>query len=85
MEIKSIKKIAQVGVFSNCQEASKRFEKLTILYGFNTHGKSTLCDIFYSLSINDPQVIESRRTIPKTNSTQATIWEEGVDNELRTL
>jgi len=70
MEIKSLKKIAQVGVFSNREEGSKRFEKLTLLYGFNKHGKSTLCDIFNSLSINDPKVIESRRTIPKTNSPQ---------------
>jgi len=71
MEIKSIKKISQVGVFSNCQEGSKRFEKLTLLYGFNTHGKSTLCDILNSLSMNDPKIIESRRTIPKINSPQS--------------
>jgi len=71
MEIKSIKKIAQVGVFNNCQEGSKRFEKLTLLYGFNTHGKSTLCDILNSLSKNDPKIIESRRTIPKTNFPQS--------------
>lgn len=70
MEIKSIKKISRVGVFCNCQEGSKRFEKLTILYGFNTHGKSTLCDILNSLSKNDSTIVESRATIPRTNSTQ---------------
>ena len=70
MQIKSIKKIVQVGIFTDLDARSKRFEKLTILYGFNTHGKTTLCDILQSLSENNSKIIESRRTIPITRAPQ---------------
>ncbi len=71
MEIKSIKIIKQIGAFSDFSNgASKRFEKLTILYGLNAHGKTTLCDIFQSLANDDSKILEKRKTIPCEQKSQ---------------
>ncbi|RLD60107.1 MAG: hypothetical protein DRJ01_10225, partial [Bacteroidetes bacterium] len=71
MKIKSIKQIKQIGIFSDFSSGgSKRFEKLTLLYGFNAQGKTTLCDIFQSLSENNSNIIKNRKTIPYDNTSQ---------------
>lgn len=58
--IKRISEIQNVGTFSNCKDSGKfQFSKLTLIYGLNTYGKSTLCDIFQSLSENNPDIITS--------------------------
>jgi len=67
MEIKSIKQIKQIGTFSDFSNGgSKRFEKLTFLYGLNASGKTTLCDIFQSISENNNMFIKNRKTIPNS-------------------
>lgn len=63
--IKRIKRISQVGVFSDANCAPLGFDKSTIIYGLNTYGKSTLCDIFQSLSQDNPELIKNRKTIPQ--------------------
>lgn len=68
--IKRIKEISQVGVFSEFKDASLQFDKSTIIYGLNTYGKSTLCDIFQSLSQNDSELIKARETIPNNTKPQ---------------
>ena len=70
MIIKRIKRISQVGVFSDVRCASLGFDKSTIIYGLNTYGKSTLCDIFQSLSQDNPELITSRKTIPQDSQPQ---------------
>lgn len=62
--IKRIVNIRQVGLYANISLNSYEFNKLTFIYGLNSYGKSTLCDIFKSLSKNDPSLIENRKTIP---------------------
>jgi len=63
--IKSIQCIKQVGTFSNFPDGSKyRFDKLTFIFGLNSYGKSTICDIFKSLATNNPLIIQQRQTIP---------------------
>jgi len=65
MKIASIKKINGIGSFASFQNGgSKRFEKITLIFGYNTHGKSTLADIFQSLKDSDPEIIKNRATIP---------------------
>ena len=61
--IRRIKKISQVGVFSDFNGEPLGFAKSTIIFGFNTFGKSTLCDIFQSLSQDNPELITNRKTI----------------------
>ena len=68
--IKRIKTISQVGVFSDFNGASLGFDTSTIIYGFNTFGKSTLCDIFQSLAQDKPEFIKNRKTIPQDRQPQ---------------
>ena len=74
MEIKSIKKIENIGRFIECSGADFRFEKLTFIYGLNTLGKTTLVDIFQSLKDNDSNRIFLRKTIPNKQSKQKIIF-----------
>jgi wobble nucleotide-excising tRNase len=68
MMIKRIQEIINVGTFGNFSNGgSKTFEKLTFIYGLNTYGKTSLCDIFQSLSENNPEILKARKTIPNDN------------------
>lgn len=59
-----IKRIINVGNFKNySSEESIQFKKLTLIYGENGSGKSTICEILRSLSTNNPEIITSRRTL----------------------
>lgn len=63
--IKRVSKILQVGPFRNATSGGKAtFDKLSVVFGFNTHGKSTLSGIFRSISRNDPELIVTRKSIP---------------------
>ena len=80
--IKKTRIIKQVGVFSNFDSGSdKEFDKLTFIYGLNTYGKSTLCDIFKSLSYGDNEIIKKRKTKPKDESKQQQIVLSVYDND----
>lgn len=63
--IKRIKKITNIGTFSNFTSGgSFEFDKLTFIYGLNTKGKTTLTDIFQSIQKNDFSILETRKSIP---------------------
>ncbi len=66
--ITSIKKIKDVGVFKDFETKrtglQKDFCKKNIVYGPNTYGKSTLCDILKDISDNLTQRINKRLSIP---------------------
>ncbi|MCR9909700.1 AAA family ATPase [Vibrio campbellii] len=55
--------IDNVGNYSRAAAGQVRFSDVSVIYGENRNGKSTLCDIFYSLSLNDPQLILDRKSI----------------------
>ena len=79
MKIGRIKEIKNIGTFANFQNgASLGFEKLTFIYGFNTYGKTTLADIFQSLKLGDPEIIQSRKTIPQQNILQKVVITERI-------
>ncbi|GHU07077.1 hypothetical protein FACS1894151_00870 [Spirochaetia bacterium] len=69
-----INKIKQVGTFKNFATGGKipfaDNEKISVVYGLNTYGKSTLTAIFNSLSKNDIEDIVSRKTIPTSQEKQ---------------
>lgn len=61
--IKRIKCINNIGTFSNSKNSEYEFGKVTILYGLNTYGKTTLIDIFQSWKDADPSILQKRKTI----------------------
>ncbi|MEY0175640.1 AAA family ATPase [Providencia rettgeri] len=61
--LERIQIIDNIGNYSRVRSGSITFSDVNVIYGENRNGKSTLCDIFYSLSINNPQLILDRRSI----------------------
>ena len=51
--IRRFKQIKGVGTFVGLEGGSHQFEQLTFIFGENGYGKSTICDVFFSLSTND--------------------------------
>lgn len=68
--LKRISKIQNVGKFRNCKEGGIEFNRISIIYGLNTYGKSTLTDIFKSLRDDDNTTIKKRLSIPNDKSPQ---------------
>ena len=66
--ITSIKKIKDVGVFKDFETKKtglqKDFGKKNFIFGPNTYGKSTLCDILKDISDNSTERINKRLSIP---------------------
>jgi wobble nucleotide-excising tRNase len=62
--IKRLPIITGVGCYSSCRSAEVQFEKMSLIYGENCYGKSTLCDILRSLAENIPTYITDRPTLP---------------------
>lgn len=69
--LERIQMIDNIGNYSRAAAGQIRFSDVSVIYGENRNGKSTLCDIFYSLSLNDPQLIFDRKSIiPNQSGTQ---------------
>lgn len=79
--LKRISHIKNVGSFHDCQARPVGCDKITLLFGRNTYGKSTLGDIFSSLQRNDPNLILSRSSIPGDGSGQKVDLAFALDNE----
>lgn len=62
--LKRIQVLRNIGRFTNCESGNLEFGRLTILYGRNTYGKSTLGDVFASIQGNDGGLVTGRMTIP---------------------
>jgi len=62
--LKKIIAVENVGKFINCNAAGDvEFRRLTLIYGENGRGKTTLCDIFRSLATGDPGYVTGRKTL----------------------
>jgi wobble nucleotide-excising tRNase len=69
--IQRIKKIRQVGVFADCNNSGKHnFDKVTVIYGLNAQGKTTLKDTFSALNKDNLDLVTNRKTIPANGNTQ---------------
>lgn len=66
----SIKRIKNVGLFTDYSSCIKPFGKMVEVYGENGRGKTTICSILRSLSRNDSEFIEKRKTIGSTERAQ---------------
>lgn len=62
--LKRISKIQNVGRFRNCVSGRVEFNKIAMIFGLNTYGKSTLSDIFSSLKAGNSGSIKKRLSIP---------------------
>lgn len=72
--IERFQELQNIGTFKSADHiASCGFHKTTVIYGGNSHGKSTVCDIIKSLCVNDSTYIEERRTIGSTSSPKVKI------------
>jgi wobble nucleotide-excising tRNase len=73
--IEKIIKITNVGRFINCNSKNNdlTFRKITLIFGYNTYGKSTLTAIFRSLKENDTKYILGRKTFKSATSQEIEI------------
>lgn len=62
--LKRIQVLRNIGRYKDCKAGGIEFGRLTILYGRNTYGKSTLGDVFASIQMNDGNLVTGRITIP---------------------
>ncbi len=60
--LKRIQKIENIGKFANCSAGGCEFNKETIIFGFNTQGKSTLTAIFRSIKTGNNDILIGRKT-----------------------
>jgi len=61
--------IENTGNYQKFSDGNVNFNPVTIIYGENRNGKSTFCDIFHSLALNDPKIIMDRKSIHPSNLT----------------
>lgn len=66
---KRVKLIQGIGNFSKTRAGNIEFAPVNILYAENRNGKSTLCDILQSLSIDSPDLVHNRKAIPEVANT----------------
>ena len=66
--LKRIKLIKNIGVFSDFEAKKEKlendFSKFNLIYGLNTSGKTTLCDLLKDLNEKEDVRIQKRKTIP---------------------
>ncbi len=78
MMIERIISIMNVGKFVNCKTAGDvTFRKLTLVYGENGRGKTTLCDILRSLATGDGDRIVGRKTLGSDDAPSSQILVTG--------
>lgn len=66
--LKRIKEISGVGPYISCKAAATELKELTLIYGSNSYGKSTLCDVIRTLEHPDTTPITQRKTIPASGA-----------------
>ena len=65
--LRKILKIKNVGRFEDCKwRGGSQFESMTLIYGENSRGKSTFCNILRSCQSNSPDCILGRKRLGAT-------------------
>lgn len=62
--LKRIKLIQGVGNYTQTRASGIELTDVTVVYGENRYGKSTLCDVMHSLAEDAPEFVLNRKTIP---------------------
>jgi len=68
--LKRIKQIKNIGRFKDCKAACAEFTKMTVIFGRNTYGKSTLTDLLSSIQSGNVDAIKNRKTISNQQTGQ---------------
>lgn len=75
--IRSFKVIKNIGVFKSYEKGKPHqvdeFGKKNVIFGLNTYGKSTLCDILKDINDDNCIRIKERLTIPHTSDLQTAV------------
>ena len=66
--LKRIQRIQNIGKFADCNAPGCEFATNTIIFGYNTHGKSTLTAILRSLQTGNNDILIGRKTFGVTGS-----------------
>jgi wobble nucleotide-excising tRNase len=84
--INKVENLVSIGKFRNYQATGPvNFKKLTLIYGDNGGGKTTLTSVFRSLTTNNPEIIRSRISTNHTTAQAAQISQLGTPNVFYTL
>lgn len=84
--INKVERLTSIGKFRNYQAAGQvNFNKLTLIYGDNGGGKTTLTSVFRSLTTNKPEIVRSRISTNHTAPQAAQITQTGTPNIFHTL
>ena len=83
--LKRIKTIKNVGTLAEVHAAQCGFSKFTLIYGGNSYGKSTLCDVFTSLRDDNNIAIEKRKTVNSTDAPLVSLSFSDADHEMEVL
>lgn len=84
--INKVERITSIGKYRAYQASGQvNFKKLTLIYGDNGGGKTTLTSIFRSLKNNDPEIIRSRISTNHTAPQAAQITQAGTPNIFHTF
>lgn len=84
--INKVEYLTSIGKFRNYTAAGQvNFRKLTLIYGDNGGGKTTLTSVFRSLTTNKPEIVRSRISTNNTAPQAAQITQTGTPNIFHTF
>ena len=84
--INKVEHLVSIGKFRNYQTAGPvNFKKLTLIYGDNGGGKTTLTSVFRSLTTNKPEIVRSRISTNHSSPQAAQITQVGTPNTFHTF
>lgn len=84
--INKVENLVSIGKFRNYQAIGQvNFKKLTLIYGDNGGGKTTLTSVFRSLTTNNPEIIRNRISTNHTTTQAAQITQLGTPNIFHTF
>lgn len=84
--INKIERLVSIGKFRNYQATGQvNFQKLTLIYGDNGGGKTTLTSVLRSLTTNNPSIVKSRISTNHTTPQVAQITQIGTPNIFHTF
>lgn len=70
--------VKNIGRFENCSwRGGSQFDSMTLLYGENGRGKSTICDVLRSFQTGIADYITGRKRLGATGDCEATLLSEG--------
>ena len=84
--INKVERLTSIGKFRNYNTAGQvNFRKLTLIYGDNGGGKTTLTSVFRSLTNNNPEIVRNRISTNNTAPQAAQITQTGAPNIFHTF